>query len=69
MSLIYDSEGKLYILGIVHTRTYFGVLLVNPHQSDVSESLIRGGGGANFPYWQKMGLRDSGDTNFTPHWG
>ena len=56
--------------------------IFNPHQADVSESLIRpGGGGQICPtkeigyigyifalYATKMGSRDSGETNVDPHW-
>ena len=55
--------------------------VVNPHQADVSESLIRPGGGQICPtkeigyigyifalYSTKMGSRDSGETKVDPHW-
>ena len=52
---------------------------VNPHQADVSESLIRrGGGGRICPtkeigyifalYATKVGSRDSGETKVDPPW-
>ena len=54
--------------------------LINPHQAEVSESLIRQGGGQICPtkeigyigyifafYATKMGSRDSGETKVDPH--
>ena len=54
---------------------------INPHQADVSESLIRPEGGQICPtkeigyigyifalYATKMGSRDSGETKVDPHW-